>query len=142
MGKLTVSVDRNADLKALRKLEAAGLVELFGVSIEGIQDTKKLKNQEPPIAVWDSPLGGWDKSVWASDDSKYSEIERIVGRQNHGDCLHLERHIESKRDVFVTDDKHFLSCRHQLSEAFGVTILTVSELTERLAGSASGEGAL
>jgi hypothetical protein len=100
------------------------------------------KNQEPPIAVWDSPLAGWDKSVWASDDSKYSKIERIVGRQNHGDCLHLERHIESKRDVFVTDDNDFLSCRHQLSEEFGVNILTVAELTERVAGSASDEGAL
>jgi hypothetical protein len=142
VGKLTVSVDKNADLKSLKRLEASGLIELFAVSIEGFEDTKKLKNQEPPIAVWDSPLGGWDKSVWASDDSKYSDIERIVGKQNHGDCLHLERHIESKRDVFVTDDNDFLSCRHQLSEEFGVTILTVGELKERFAGSATGGGAL
>ena len=32
--------------------------------------------------------------------------------------------------------------RQQLSKEFGVTILTVGELTERFAGSATGEGAL
>ena len=128
MSKLPITVDKNADLKALKRLEVAGSVKLFAVAIEGFQDTKKLKNKEPPIAVWDSPLAGWDNAVWASDDSKYPEIEKIVGRQNHGDCLHLERHIESGRDVFVTDDNDFLSCRDQLSETFGVTILTVNEL--------------
>lgn len=143
MEKITVSVDKNADLKALRRLEAADLVELFAVSIEGFEDTKKLKNQEPPLAVWDSPLGGWGNSVWASDNSKYSEIEKIVGRQNHGDCLHLERHIESKRDVFVTDDNHFLCCREQLASAFDVTILTVSELQMRVGAAPPAEsGAL
>ena len=139
MEKLTVSVDRNADLKALKKLEASGLVELFAVAIEGFEDTRKLKNKEPPVAVWDSPLTTWDNSAWASEDSSYEEIEKIVGRQNHGDCLHLERHIESGRDVFVTDDNDFLSCRDRLAEAFGVTILTVTELTKRVGVSASSD---
>ncbi|MFZ1661119.1 MAG: hypothetical protein WAT77_04105 [Paracoccaceae bacterium] len=139
MQTLTASVDKNADLKALKKVEVSGLVELFAVAIEGFEDTGKLRNKEPPVAVWDSPLAGWDNSVWGSDDSRYEEIEKIVGRQNHGDCLHLERHIEIGRDVFVTDDNDFLSCRDQLAEAFGVTILTVVELVKRVGGSASGD---
>lgn len=132
MQKLTVSVDKNADLKALRKLEADGLVELFAVSIEGFEDTSKVRNKELPIAVWGSPFARWGSSCWASNDSPYQDIERIVGKQNHGDCLHLERHIIGRRDVFVTDDNDFLRCRGELNVAFGVTIMTVAELEERL----------
>jgi hypothetical protein len=132
MKKLSVSVDKNANLKALRRLEGFGLVELFAVAIEGIEDTSKLKNQEPPVGVWDSPHAKWGAAVWSGENSKYKEIEQIVGKQNHGDCLHLERHIESKRDVFVTDDNDFLRCRDRLMSAFGVTILTVAELEKNL----------
>ena len=142
MRKLAISVDKNADLKALRKLEVSGLVELYAVGIEGFENTKKLKNKELPVAVWGSPLTTWGNSCWAGEESKYRAIERIVGRQNHGDCLHLERHIESKRDVFVTDDNDFLSCRDQLASEFNVTILTVSELQQRLCVAPDGKNAV
>ena len=45
MPKLSVSVDRNANLKVLRRLEEEGLVELFALAIEGNEDTKKLKSK-------------------------------------------------------------------------------------------------
>ena len=111
MAVITVTVDRNADLKTLKKMEVAGLVELFALGIEGFEDTKKLRNKELPIAIINSPFGLIGHSLSAADDTSYALIEKIVGKQNHGDCLHLERHIASKRDVFVTDDNDFLSCR-------------------------------
>lgn len=143
MAKITVSVDKNADLKALRKLEASGLVELFAVDIEGFEDTKKVKKKELPIAVIDSPFGLIGRSVIAADDNKYQAIQQIVGKQNHGDCLHLERHISSGRDLFVTDDNDFLSCREELDKVLGIIVLSVTELIQCFAdGSAAGDGVL
>lgn len=139
MQTLTASVDKNADLKALKKVEVSGLVELFAVAIEGFEDTGKIPNKALPIGVIGSKFGLIGSCVIAADDNKYHAIQKIVDRQNHGDCLHLQRHIESGRDVFVTDDNDFLSCRDQLAEAFGVTILTVVELVKRVGGSASGD---
>lgn len=132
MVRLTVTVDRNADLKALRKLEAKGLIELFAVAIEGFEDTNKLKNKELPIAIIGSAFALIGRSSIARNDTPYRRIQAIVGKQNHGDCIHLERHITSGRDVFVTDDNDFLSCRDCLQSEFGVRILTVFELTTQL----------
>jgi len=132
MRKITVTCDKNANLKKLRTLERNEEIEIHAVSIEGIEDTKKITNQQLPIAVFDSKFATIGNCVIAADDTPYSEIQRIIGKHNHGDCLHLERHISSGRDVFVTDDNDFLSKRGDLQQRFGVTIKTVEELEAEL----------
>ncbi|WP_146193190.1 DUF3095 domain-containing protein [Maritimibacter sp. 55A14] len=39
---LTVSCDRDANIKLLRQLELAGKIEIYGVAIEGHEDNRKL----------------------------------------------------------------------------------------------------
>lgn len=94
---LTITCDQNADLKRLRKLELAGLVELWCVSIEELKNTKRIPNErkEPPILVIGSQHSKWGNAVLAAADTSYRELEKIIGRQNHADVLHLERQIES-----------------------------------------------
>jgi len=62
----------------------------------------------------------------------YSEIRQILGKEHHADILHLERHYNSGRDYFVTDDNDFLAKRIELDEALGLKIVTVNELEELL----------
>lgn len=133
MQRLKVTVDRNADLKALRKLEADGLLELYVVAIEGFEDTGKVKNKVMPVAVADSPFSRIGSSRIAADDTSYRAIQRIVGKQNHGDCIHLEAHIASGRELFVTDDNDFLSKKEELKNELGVEVATVTELQQRFA---------
>ncbi|MEO8244515.1 MAG: hypothetical protein ABI832_19645 [bacterium] len=133
MAKVTVTVDRSANLKELRVLEAARLIEIHVVAIEGFQDTRNLPRKELPGAIINSRFAVIGRSSIVRSDTKYAEIQRIVGKQNHGDCIHLERHIASGRKFFITDDNDFLSCRGELHRLFGVTILTVAELATRLA---------
>ncbi|MFD1157825.1 hypothetical protein [Roseovarius aestuarii] len=131
---LTVTCDQNADLKRLRKLELAGLVELWCVSIEELKNTRRIAKgrKEPPIIVIGSPHSTWGNAMVASADTPYSELEEIIGRQNHADVLHLERHIESGRDVFATSDKDFLAHRATLESRFSIQIRTVEELVRDL----------
>lgn len=48
------------------------------------------------------------------------------------DVLHLQAHIYSQNDYFVTMDDHFLDKRVLLKERFGVGIYTPSEMREEL----------
>lgn len=137
---LQVTCDQNADLKRLRQLEIKGLIQLYGVAIEEIKNTRRIKshNKELPIAVIDSEFSIIGSCVIASDETPYLDIESVIGKQHHADVLHLERHIESKRDIFVTNDNDFLTKRHLLEEKFGTQIMTNEELEVFLLGGPSG----
>ncbi|MDW3118977.1 MAG: hypothetical protein R8G60_15265 [Roseovarius pacificus] len=92
---------------------------------------RRFRTKEPPVGVYGSKFSTWDNCVFAGENSSYPEVEKIIGKHNHGDCLHLERHIASGRDVFVTDDNDFLSKRTLLEERFEICILTIEELEAR-----------
>ncbi len=132
MCKVTVTCDKNTNLKKLKGLERKGLIKIYAVAIEGFEDTNKITRKELPIAVIDSKFATIGNCVIAADDTPYSKIGRVIGKHNHGDCLHLERHISSGRDVFVTDDNDFLSKKAELHQYFGVNIQTVEDLEKEL----------
>ena len=129
---IKITIDKSANLKRLRKFERAGIVEIHAVSIEGFEDSNKVKRQHMPVAVWGSKHGTFDNSVWAADDTPYERIQEVIGKHNHGDCLHLERHISSGRDIFVTDDNDFLSKRLELEREFNIVIRTTDEIEKEL----------
>ena len=82
----------------------------------------------PPIAVWDSPHTGWDNAVYSTEDNSYETLRRIIGHDHQADVLHLEGHIRTGNEYFVTEDSDFLSKRQILNDQLGVTILTPEEL--------------
>lgn len=126
----TVTCDQNADLKRLRRLEIDGKIELHAVAIEELKHTKRISNQnkEKPMGVWGSPHAKWGEAVWGSETSSFKEIQKIIGKENHADVLHLERHVNSGRDYFVTNDNDFLKHRAVLEKTFAIRITTVDEL--------------
>ncbi|MEQ9568129.1 MAG: hypothetical protein RLN85_20345, partial [Pseudomonadales bacterium] len=130
---LSVTADRNANLKLLKNLSKQGKIQLHSVAIEGNQKARGKINKELPMAVLDSPFALLDQCVLGDDDTHFKEIEETIGKHNHGDVLHLERHLNSGRDLFVTDDRDFLDCRKTLCERFGVTVLSCSEIQEAFA---------
>lgn len=125
---LTITVDANANQKLLRRLELEGHVELHAIKIENMIGNKKIKRKDLPIAVIDSPHATIGNSVIAANDTRYNEISTAMTKDNHGDALHLDGHIRSKRDVFVTDDNDFLLRRGALEEKFCISIKTSEEV--------------
>ena len=105
-----------------------GKIEIFAVSIENHLGTNKITKKEIALAVIGSPHATIGNSVIASSVNKYSEIRGVIGREHHADILHLERHLNSGRDYFLTDDNDFLTKKEELFEQFGVKVVTVDEL--------------
>ena len=127
---LIITRDSGANVKALRKLERAGLIECHDVMLENGRENRKIPNKMKPIGVWGHSR--WGESVWPSEDCLYDEIRQIIGKRNVGDAMHLEAHIRSGNDVFVTEDNDFLSKRDELNAEFGCEIMTPDELTDML----------
>ena len=131
---LHVTCDPSANLKLLRQLETAGLVQLWAVKIETIRDTRRLSDErkQPPIAVWDNPHSRWDEAVCAQADTPYKELSQIIGRHHNADLLHFENHVQNNRDVFATSDNDFLQHRKKLEDRFHTRVMTAEELEEHL----------
>ncbi len=91
---------------------------------------KKVKNKDVPLAVSSSPHSTIENTVIAADDTIYPELSKFMTKNNHGDAMHLDGHIRSGRDLFVTDDNDFLSCKKELFEKFGIQIKTSIEVAE------------
>lgn len=126
--KLTLTVDANANQRFLRQLESRGFVELHAINIENMTDNKKMKRKHMPLAVLDSPHSTIGNCVIASNETIWPEVSAAMTKGNHGDAMQLEGHIRSGRDVFVTDDRDFLSRRDRLKEQFGVTVKSTEEI--------------
>ena len=127
---LKISCDRNANIKALGKLHLEGKIEIHGVAIEGHEDNRKLPNKTLPYTFIGSPFSRIGRCKIAPAETPKEEIEKIIGRQHHGDVIHFLDHVLSERDIFVTDDNDFLSKRDILEERFKTKILTVDEFLE------------
>lgn len=131
---IRVTVDVSADLKRLRRLEQAGNLKIHAVSIENHTNTKRIKDKEPPLAVIGSKFATIGNSVIGSSANSYSKLQQIIGKAHHADILHIERHLESGRDCFVTDDQDFLSKRDELASELNLRIVTVQEMEQLVDG--------
>lgn len=128
---LRVTADISANMKTLRSLEQRGLIEIHVVNIENHKSSKKHKRKKNPIGIFDGPFSFFGEVVFAADDTPYHVLNKIIGKEHHADVLHLESHIESGHDFFITEDNDFLSKREVLREKLEVEILTPDELTDR-----------
>ena len=127
---IKVTRDSGANVKTLRRLERAGLIECHDVKLENGRENKKIKRKILPVMVWGHAR--WGEAVRADKDCYFDEISEIIGKDGIADAMHLEAHLRSEHDVFVTEDNDFLSKRDQLSAAFGCGIMTPEELAEML----------
>lgn len=126
MKPLSVTRDSGANVKLLKKLEKDGLIKIHDVMMENGRVNKKVKEKILPTGVWNHSV--WGEFVWGSDDSAYDDILKIIGKNHIEDVMHLEAHIRSKQDYFVTEDRDFLDKREELKAAFPVKIVTPTEL--------------
>lgn len=122
----SVTRDSGASVRVLRSLEKEGYIKIFDVMLENGRENKKVKNKILPTAVLNHCR--WGEAVWASEDSLYEEMRRIIGRRHIKDAMHLEAHIRNGHDYFVTEDTDFLHKRDELAKRFDVKICTPTEL--------------
>lgn len=98
----------------------------------------------------DMGVGVWDHSRWdhcrfgeESADYPLKEIRDLLFPQynkldDYGkkralrDSMHLATHKMYNRDVFVTEDNHFLNKKDVLKERFGIRVLSPRELVEEI----------
>lgn len=125
---VTVTCDTNVDIKRLRHLERRGLIHIHAIAIEGMEHNRKATHKHFPTAVIGSEFAQIDRALIARVDTPYHEIQKVIGKQNHGDAIHFEAHLRDQRDIFVTDDNDFLSCRSELEAKFRTVIKTTDEL--------------
>ncbi len=124
---LKITRDSSANVKLLKKLENKGLIKIFDVMLENGRENRKIKEKILPIGVWGHSR--WDECVWGDEDNKYDEILHLIGRQNIKDAMHLETHLRSENDYFVTQDKDdILSKRDELLKQFGIKAVSPEEL--------------
>jgi len=123
---LKITRDASANVKTLKDLESKGFIKVNDVMLEGGRENRKFSRKIlPGFCIGHTRIG---EGVVAGDNNPYEEIRNIIGRKNVGDALHLEAHIRSCNDYFVTEDKDFLGNREELNKRFDVKILTPEEL--------------
>lgn len=153
---------RQEDMTVIEKYKERGLIEIcttirmlneMGEDIsKPLTKLQRKAKQYPEIQIsnrWG--MMRWDEGNYGPlpDDAQIPKPEEIVevlfpnetwesltndstkkGMLN--DVLHLQVHIYSQNDYFVTMDDHFLDKRVLLKERFGVGIYTPSEMREEL----------
>lgn len=122
----TVTRDSGANVKILKALERDGFIKIHDVMMENGRENKKVKEKILPVGVYGH--GKWGEMVWAGPDCSYSNIRAIIGDRHIEDAIQLEAHVRNKHDFFVTEDRDFLDKRDQLETAFGVRIMSPTEL--------------
>lgn len=125
--KLKITRDSGADVKLLKILERKGWIKIFDVMLENGRDNSKVAEKMLPLGVWDH--GRWGECLWADSDNQYDAIRNVVGSQNVKDAMHLEAHLRSSNDYFVTEDKDdILNKRVELRKQFGIKVVSPEEL--------------
>ena len=128
----TVTRDSGANVKILRALERAGLIQVTDVLLENGRTNKKFSAKEPAIfVIGHSHIG---ECVIAANHTPHSRIREIIGRdpRHVKDAMHLETHLRLGHDYIVTEDSDFLSKKDILCQEFECEIVTPDELREML----------
>ncbi|MFA4844981.1 MAG: hypothetical protein WC654_00265 [Patescibacteria group bacterium] len=127
-----VTCDSGANKKILKLLEQRKLIKIFDVNIETCsRNTEKIQ----AVGVWG--YSKWDDgSVWGNGSDNFQEAKEIIGGHNMGDVRHLEAHLRSGNDIFVTEDlDEFIrdGRREELESKFSeLKIMTPEELKNLL----------
>jgi len=83
-------------------------------------------------------VGRWNHSVWNGGDvyggDEHTDLEQKIKNCTPSagieDIDHLIGHIINKRDIFITNDKHFLEKKEELNNVIGVQIMSPKEFIE------------
>ena len=114
---MKILIDKDVDHKELKRFIRDNNLEsdIFGLNAE--QYNSKVE-QKPGLLVLGGPtkLAGRLASEEALDN--FEKIKKIIGKDNLGDCLHLESAVFENYNYLITNDKDILSKRQQLKELF------------------------
>lgn len=156
----TNCINTKLGLKAINKLEEwhkQGRVEIVKTDV---MDTELMSAESPSFrekalkksASYHEDVGNgvWGDSRWGhflwgrkSDEfplekirdllfPQYNKLDEKGRKQADRDLMHLETHKKYDRDVFVTEDKHFLDKKDVLNEQFGIRVLNPKKLVEEI----------
>jgi hypothetical protein len=101
---VSVLRDKNVNLKRLRKLVRAGLIEVYELDLE---NRPKGSRFVPPVAVYGTTAYGQSVYGGDADQERLKTILRIMGggRQSIGDALTLDAAFRNGHGYVVTNDK-------------------------------------
>jgi hypothetical protein len=126
-----VAIDQGANLKALRRLQDDGLVELRQAN--ELEQTWSAYVAQQTKAIM---LGHWRLGADVLADDKVHEVARILGPGKRLDAAHVHAAYLNGCEYFVTEDvtDFFRGGRRENLEALlGVKIRRTEELVQELA---------
>ncbi len=104
------------------------------------KDKLKGYDKDIEVGVWGHSRFG--SSLWGGEvDSRlFNEIKKTLNpgikKLNENqikDSMHLQTHINCKRDFFITDDKkHIISKKNELKDRLGIVVCTPKEYCEKI----------
>jgi hypothetical protein len=128
---IKVGIDQGVDLKALRRIQEQGIIELRQANeLEQTWD-RYVTQQKKGFMPGHSRLGGPD--VLAND--KAAEVEKILGPGNENDVAHIYAAYMNECEYFVTENPtDFIDGgrREKLEPLLGLKIRRTLELTDDL----------
>lgn len=125
-----VTVDQGVNLRALRTLQAQGVVALHQVhDLE--QNFAAVSTQGGAFRLGESLLDGAD--MLAGDEAR--EVEAIVGRNHGADVAHVYSAFLNHSEYFITEDQGDFICdgkRERLESLPGLKVRTTKEFLEEI----------
>jgi len=154
----TNCINTKQGMIAVNKLERwhkEGLVEIvktdvmdteLGDNVASFRQKALKKSQEYHEDIGDGVWGHsrWGHFCWRDESTgnlineiknllfpEYDKLSDDAKRRALRDSMHLAAHKTYNRDVFVTEDKHFLNKRDILRERFGIMVLSPEQIAEQ-----------
>lgn len=119
--KIKIYCDNGADINVLKKKYPNNII-YFQYPYDSNSRPKKLKKDLaiPSALTWATANTTWEESTFTWDDCQGSEIytciEKLVGKSNFKDILHLDSAYKTKCDIFLTSDKTDIANKNELEK--------------------------
>jgi hypothetical protein len=129
-------LDTQVNRKLFKKIQRKypGQIQEISLYCENNRQ-KDPRKMAKTIAVW--RFTHWGESLYPSDGSKevYNEVKSIISPHNNDnvkDVIMFEAFLRSEANIFITEDKDFLSVRQELIDTFKTQIMTLVEFGKHL----------
>jgi len=114
---MKILIDKDVDHKELKRFvrEKNLECEIFGLNAE--QYNSKVE-QKPGLLILGGPTKLAGRLASKETLNNFEEIKMTIGKNNLGDCLHVESCVFENYNYLITNDNDILSKRQQLKELF------------------------
>ena len=112
---MKILVDKNVDLRKLEEFIKNKNLVCDLMTLRAENKVRRIKKKATGLIVLGGPTS-LDNQLGGEDEiSLFNRVKEIIGKQNLGDCLHVESAIFNNADYLITEDKDFLSKVSELS---------------------------